>query len=68
METIDTAHFPASPPSLAAWLRNRLAEVRKETKAAAADPTKARASLIAANAARIEEVEAALRMVEGDHV
>ena len=56
---------PASPTPPATALRNRLVELCKETKAATADPTKARASLIAANTARIEEVEAALRMVEG---
>jgi len=63
----DAATF--SPPPHATTLRNRLAALRApvtgDLAVAIADPTKARASLIAANAARIEEVEAALRMVEG---
>jgi len=68
-----TPNRVVSPPlSASVRLRNRLAALRApvtgDLAVAIADPTKARESLIAVATARIEEVEAALKMVEGDHV
>ena len=64
-ETKPAPSSPASPTPLASALRNRLAELNSETTRQANYNAPNRSTVTAVTAARIEEVEAALRMVEG---